>query len=373
MFGTKQPLYGMVIWVACSICCFASPMLRADWDLEIAQRLLLANLKAMSQQHMLAHLQNRSTVAIEGVDVGLAEAENRRAFNTILPLAAQAAQHVLATYGKAGGCARHAVDKVYNGPEGGYAQVSSLSLTSGTATALPHGFPKPAGWGQADRDAWPVVFVSFRGTDMTSAMDWLTNISQGMGQQSPQYKWAINVGATVLHNYPRDHLVIFTGHSLGGSLASFAALAFQVGAITFNSAGLHPYNFEGAVEFDAVKDWNKSHVPVEVRTDFSTLAPDDIGNLYHFISHTGQGKTDIVANVSFAGYSLLAGTKFFIPVEFPGEQAPGVISLQEYVALHSMQTLCDKLTAYAGRANPPQLSARQLYGRPIYVHPKPQP
>lgn len=76
--------------------------------------------------------------------------------------------------------------------------------------------------------------VAFRGS--TSASDWQANFRQGVGLSSDHYQRALNIGMRLAMR-PGENVMI-TGHSLGGGLASAAALAGGRDAATFNAAGL---------------------------------------------------------------------------------------------------------------------------------------
>ena len=76
--------------------------------------------------------------------------------------------------------------------------------------------------------------VSFRGS--TDASDWKANAQQAIGLPSDQYARALLIGKALARHPDAD--VTLTGHSLGGGLASAAALASGRDAATFNAAGL---------------------------------------------------------------------------------------------------------------------------------------
>ncbi|MCR0997056.1 lipase [Serratia rubidaea] len=78
--------------------------------------------------------------------------------------------------------------------------------------------------------------VVFRGTRMEKMKDWLNNGQQGMGINSTYYKKSVSIGNN-LKNFPGK--VSIAGHSLGGGLASAAAIASGKPAWTFNAAGLN--------------------------------------------------------------------------------------------------------------------------------------
>lgn len=82
------------------------------------------------------------------------------------------------------------------------------------------------------------VVVAYRGSE--SAVDWASNVSQGLGSYTPQYASAVNVGREAQALYGN---VEFTGHSLGGGQAAAAAMATGSHADTFNAAGLNPASY----------------------------------------------------------------------------------------------------------------------------------
>lgn len=79
--------------------------------------------------------------------------------------------------------------------------------------------------------------------------DWPVNFAQGLGRVPPQYTKAIRDGrlaAEVTATEEWGYQVIFTGHSLGGGLASAGSIAartlkpdLRIRATTYNAAGLH--------------------------------------------------------------------------------------------------------------------------------------
>ncbi|KYF89819.1 hypothetical protein BE17_49155 [Sorangium cellulosum] len=73
--------------------------------------------------------------------------------------------------------------------------------------------------------------VAFRGTQ--GGADWQNNFAQGLNMDSPYYRDAVRVGNTL------GSSVDYTGHSLGGGLASAAATAAGAQGWTFNAAGLN--------------------------------------------------------------------------------------------------------------------------------------
>lgn len=77
--------------------------------------------------------------------------------------------------------------------------------------------------------------VAFRGSTM-DRRDWTTNGMQAAGLSTPHYNAALAIGRQIAESGATN--VTMTGHSLGGGLASAAALASGSNAQTFNAAGL---------------------------------------------------------------------------------------------------------------------------------------
>ena len=76
--------------------------------------------------------------------------------------------------------------------------------------------------------------VVFRGS--SSPNDWGANFKQGVGMSTDHYNRALAIGEALI--CPPGSRITLGGHSLGGGLASTAALAAEMDAITFNAAGL---------------------------------------------------------------------------------------------------------------------------------------
>ncbi|MEO0500703.1 MAG: Mbeg1-like protein [Pseudomonadota bacterium] len=86
--------------------------------------------------------------------------------------------------------------------------------------------------------------VAFRGTQPTSLSDWNNNLRQGVGGDSPYYDQAIQIGRQAALSGAD---VEFVGHSLGGGMASAAAVASGLDASTFNAAGLSNNTIDSAL------------------------------------------------------------------------------------------------------------------------------
>ena len=88
------------------------------------------------------------------------------------------------------------------------------------------------------RDADGNYTVAFRGSDDLG--DFLNdNIPQALGKATEQYRKAIQLADALANILGSDNLT-FTGHSLGGGLATAAALYLGRPATVYNPAGIHP-------------------------------------------------------------------------------------------------------------------------------------
>ncbi|PHM46286.1 phospholipase A [Xenorhabdus mauleonii] len=79
-----------------------------------------------------------------------------------------------------------------------------------------------------------LYIVSFTGSN--ELKDFMASIRQGLGYNEEQYNQAVELANKALKAFGEN--IIFTGHSLGGGLASVAALATGKPAVIYNSAGV---------------------------------------------------------------------------------------------------------------------------------------
>lgn len=93
--------------------------------------------------------------------------------------------------------------------------------------------PDPAVYGP---DAVPVL--QFEGTNFGDLADVNADVAQAMGNDEAFYNQAIDIATRV--NQHSGGNVIFSGHSLGGGLATAASLATGARAVVSNPAGVHP-------------------------------------------------------------------------------------------------------------------------------------
>jgi hypothetical protein len=77
--------------------------------------------------------------------------------------------------------------------------------------------------------------LAYKGT--SSARDWLANLKQGAGLDSPQHNESVLLAKLAQKAYGQD--LIFVGHSKGGGQAALASAVTGNTAITFNAAGVH--------------------------------------------------------------------------------------------------------------------------------------
>ncbi len=84
--------------------------------------------------------------------------------------------------------------------------------------------------------------VAFKGTTPTSLEDWKNNAQQEMFAKSSYYTEAQKISFAMKQSGTTPE---FTGHSLGGGLASAAARRSGANASTFNAAGLNPNTLVG--------------------------------------------------------------------------------------------------------------------------------
>src|SRR3546814_19765095 len=92
--------------------------------------------------------------------------------------------------------------------------------------------------------------VAYRGTDnwgVANPGDADDNALQGMGFETGQYSDAIALAQRAEQVFGEGNVVV-TGHSLGGGLASAAALATGASGATFHAAGLSNETLERSEE-----------------------------------------------------------------------------------------------------------------------------
>jgi hypothetical protein len=86
------------------------------------------------------------------------------------------------------------------------------------------------------RENPPGYVLAFKGTTFDSPQDWQNNLAQGLGLNPDYYQRAVQLG-TAAKKSTGGNLTV-TGHSLGGGLASAAAMSAGLTGSTYNAAGL---------------------------------------------------------------------------------------------------------------------------------------
>ena len=115
------------------------------------------------------------------------------------------------------------------------------------------------------RDVPPGYVVGYRGTQMDSMADWESNARQGVGLPSDHYNRAMDISRRASRSGAD---VSYTGHSLGGGMASAAAVTTGSRATTFNSAGLSAATVGGYPENPApVNSYNTPRDPLSAVQD----------------------------------------------------------------------------------------------------------
>lgn len=105
----------------------------------------------------------------------------------------------------------------------------------------------------------------YAGTSPSSLANWWANLKQAFGLKSAQYEAGLDLARDLYKQY--DGNLRFTGHSLGGGIASAAAIITGGSANTFNAAGVHD---------DTLRGFDRSHG--HVTSYYSTLDVLRIGN-----------------------------------------------------------------------------------------------
>lgn len=148
------------------------------------------------------------------------------------------------------------------------------------------------------------VILAFAGTN--DRHDVMTDILQGIGCDTVQYNQAVVLATQVKKRF--GNKLVITGHSLGGGLASAAALATNTFAVTFNAAGLasntirrlhlNPSEAKLQARTGGIRSYNEKHdlltcaqkvLPLAQALGCSITVDDNVknGQLAHdFVAHT---------------------------------------------------------------------------------------
>jgi hypothetical protein len=156
--------------------------------------------------------------------------------------------------------------------------------------------------------------LAFAGTNPGSMADIKTDIQSIVSGKSEQFETALDEARSVVNEYGKGN-VEFTGHSLGGGLASAASLATGSHAITFNALGLS-------------------------RTLKSNLgiSSGDTKNINAFIIR-GEAVDYYQSSIGLRA----EGNRYYIPA------GPVVAGLPQRIALHMMGAMKPALTKHINR------------------------
>lgn len=120
--------------------------------------------------------------------------------------------------------------------------------------------------------------VAYKGTNPKAWEDVKTDLQQGAGFDSGQYKNALRISQMISQNPDVD--VDYTGHSLGGGLASASAASQNRPATTFNAAGLSARTIGGyPAQAAPVDAYSVSGEPLSAIQDHRLVTLGAIGPL----------------------------------------------------------------------------------------------
>ncbi|HZW18849.1 MAG TPA: hypothetical protein VFF71_08610 [Luteimonas sp.] len=196
------------------------------------------------------------------------------------------------------------------------AELKQYGITSSQLHPQGSGFnaelfiPDPAVYG---KDAQPVL--AFEGTDFGDVQDVNADVAQAMGNPEEYYERAMSLATTVSEH--SDGNVIYSGHSLGGGLATAAAQVTGGQGIVSNPAGVHS---DTTARFLSERGLTP---PADADAGITTYAVD--GDLLTTLQRDTQGLTqrnaDALAtdlNLGVAIYNHYTGNS--LPTNASGDQ-----------------------------------------------------
>lgn len=162
-------------------------------------------------------------------------------------------------------------------------------------------------------DARPVL--AFEGTDFGDSDDVNADVAQAFGREEPYYREAMKI-ATLVHAATGGD-VQFTGHSLGGGLATAAALVTGAPAVVSNPAGVHP---DTVADFLAERNLAP---PADADADITTYVVDGdiltgLQNATDGLSAENADGLATVFNGAVTVYNRVTGAE--LPTDATGEE-----------------------------------------------------
>ena len=152
----------------------------------------------------------------------------------IIPTPCETALLSRDVYNTTNGQQQLGTDPIPNELSGGWVLNNSLDTSSMALTDPNSGF-NSAVYQKLVNGVYQYMYVT-EGSTLRDTQDWYNNISQVSGN-SEQYEISVK-NAEILNDLVGNNQLYFTGHSLGGGLASVNALATGRTAFTYNAAGL---------------------------------------------------------------------------------------------------------------------------------------
>ena len=147
------------------------------------------------------------------------------------------------------------------------------------------------------------IVISISGTDLTSIRDISNGLNMAAGNLPPQYESALALYNEVRAKYP-DTPIIFTGHSLGGSICQVLAKMTGEFALTFNafSTGMEKgkdysniINIINSEDFISMSDINTQPGKIYITENKSTmLDPFKQSKVEHTILFHKKNGTDVI-------------------------------------------------------------------------------
>ncbi|WP_413283555.1 PAAR domain-containing protein [Vibrio sp. MA40-2] len=151
------------------------------------------------------------------------------------------------------------------------------------------------------------TMLTYRGTNngVTGWKDWITNGSQGIGNQSVQYDQAMKLAQQTKIALGKN--IQMVGHSLGGGLAASAVGITGLKGYSFNSAGLHKNTLQrkGGLAMQKINNLMQTQA---VDGEVLTLLQKNRGVMAPLIAGVGSafgGKAGTLIG-SFLGAAILA-------------------------------------------------------------------